>query len=595
MNFPPDHTSGFIADNLLERAFRRDDEHLQCIDPVDIAQGQAGYDDLLGSGAEEHVRKVSSRAAYVSCEFIHHFAQRPIFPFAQGKLGEFEAIRIIGIGEDPGRGPWDGSYLRRNLRTGKGGSGEQEKERKQFHGIEWSLRVPAHARGHKEHDKRAKNPRGGTSIREPITFRCPAVRAHFHSRTRKFRHPRLRVHAKPLIPTMSKRVLIISTSAGTGHVRCAQALEKVFAADSRVAEVRHADALDYTNKLFRDFYSKLYMQLVRSAPDILGWAYRASDEPWKGEAARTQLDRLNTRPLVKLIKEFDPHITVCTHFMPAGIIAHLVEQGTLATHHSIVVTDFDCHAMWLSRLFHRYFVALDETKAHLEALGLPADRVNVTGIPIDPVFSQAIDREQVRRALRLDPTKTTLLLSGGALGVGPTEVVVRRLRDLKHDVQTIVICGKSEELRAKVEEAAGGEGTRFRVLGYTDKMHELMLASDIFIGKPGGLTTSEALACGLPMCIVSPIPGQEERNSDHLLEKGIAIKVNELTTLTFKLNQLLGDPVRLAGMRENALRWGRPCAARDVVRTLLEDSLPPLVLNKEAREAMTQTASGEAP
>src|SRR6185503_4466594 len=81
---------------------------------------------------------------------------------------------------------------------------------------------------------------------------------------------------------MSKRVLIISASAGTGHVRAGQALEKAFGADPQVSEVRHADALDYTNKVFRDFYSKLYLKLVRSAPNVLGWVYRASDEPWKG-------------------------------------------------------------------------------------------------------------------------------------------------------------------------------------------------------------------------------------------------------------------------------------------------------------------------
>ena len=164
-----------------------------------------------------------------------------------------------------------------------------------------------------------------------------------------------------------------------------------------MAEVIHEDALKFTNKLFRDFYSTLYMKLVRDAPDLLGWVYRASDEPWKGEAARTQLDRLNTRKLVAFIQEFDPHITVCTHFMPAGIISHLHGEGAAARRIiSIVVTDFDCHAMWLSRMFHRYFVAIDETKAHLEALGLPAERITVSGIPIDPVFAQPVDRAAVR-------------------------------------------------------------------------------------------------------------------------------------------------------------------------------------------------------
>lgn len=392
---------------------------------------------------------------------------------------------------------------------------------------------------------------------------------------------------------MTKRVLIISASAGTGHVRAAQALEKVFAADPRVSEVRHADALDYTNKVFRDFYSKLYLKLVRSAPNVLGWVYRASDEPWKGDRARLQLDRLNTAPLVKYIREFDPHITVCTHFMPAGIIAHLIEKRALETHHSIVVTDFDCHAMWLSRIFHRYFVALDETKAHLEALGIPGDRITVSGIPIDPIFAEPLNRTAVRLAYRLAPEMTTLLVSAGALGVGPTEVLVRRLLELRHETQTLVVCGKSEKLRAKIVGLVGPENPRFRVLGYTDRMHELMQISDLFIGKPGGLTTSEALACALPMCIVSPIPGQEERNSDHLLEEGVALKVNELTTLAFKIDRLLETPGRLAALRENARRLGRPHAAQKIVQTLLDDHLPPLVIDEKRRAALADAVAAQ--
>jgi len=379
-----------------------------------------------------------------------------------------------------------------------------------------------------------------------------------------------------------QRVLLLSVSAGTGHVRAAQALEKAFARDERVAAVRNEDALKFTNKLFHDAYSKLYMQLVRSAPDVLGWAYRASDEPWKNDKLRLQFERLNTRPLVKMIHAFNPQITVCTHFTPAGIIAHLIARGELDTRLAIVVTDFDCHAMWLSRVFHRYFVALDETKAHLEALGLPPERITVSGIPIDSIFSEPVNRPALRASYGLHPEKTTLLLSAGALGVGPTELLVERLKGLRHDAQTIVICGKSEEVKARVAAAVGADTGRFRLLGYTDRMHELMHMSDLFIGKPGGLTTSEALACGLPMAVFSPIPGQEERNSDHLLEEGAGIRCNELTTLAFKLDRLLADPARLAAMRGAAVALGRPHAARTIVGTLLADRLPPLTLTPDA-------------
>jgi processive 1,2-diacylglycerol beta-glucosyltransferase len=386
-----------------------------------------------------------------------------------------------------------------------------------------------------------------------------------------------------------KKVLLMSASAGSGHIRAAEALVTAFSEDPRVGEVLHVDSLQFTNKLFRDFYSKLYISMVKSAPTVLGAFYNASDEPWKMESIRLAMDRLNTGKLVKFVKEFEPDYTVCTHFMPAGIMAHLIDEGLLNTHLSIVVTDFDCHAMWLSRAFHRYFVALEETKVHLEALGLPGERVTVSGIPTDRAFAKPINRESVCREYGLDCAKRILLMSAGTFGVGPAEYVVSRLRQLQHEAQIVVTCGRSDDLRERVSGIVNGD-ERFRVLGYCDRYHELMHLADLFIGKPGGLTTAEALVCELPMVIFSPIPGQEERNSDHLLEEGIAIRCNNLTTIAFKVDQLLADPDRLTSMRANARRLARPDACKDIVNTLLHDHVPPVQLDAETREAMTVAA-----
>ncbi len=429
----------------------------------------------------------------------------------------------------------------------------------------------------------------------PDTYFLPAGRCHQASHdgadTPRFRP--LKKTTSSQFSIMKKRVLIMSAGAGTGHIRAAEALEKTFAADSQVAEVINNDALRYTNKLFRDFYSKLYTSLVRSAPNFLGWWYKTSDEPWRTDAMRHMIDRLNTKPLVRFIRSFDPHITVCTHFMPAGIISHLIATRQLQAQLSIVVTDFDFHAMWLSRAFHRYFVAIDETKAHLQMLGLPGDRITVSGIPIDPVFSLPVDRAEERLRLGLDPHRPVLLLSAGALGVGPAEFMVERLINLRRDFQAVVVCGRADKLRQRVENVIGGQTSRFKVLGYTEEMDKLMKTADIFIGKPGGLTTAEAITCGLPMCVVAPIPGQEERNCDHLLEEGIAVKCNDLTTLPFKLERLLDDPDRLARMKQNALRFAKPDAAETIVRTLIQDRLPPLSFTRKQRAAIAMAAAAE--
>ena len=379
------------------------------------------------------------------------------------------------------------------------------------------------------------------------------------------------------IRAKGRRVLILSVSAGTGHVRSAQALEQVFREQPGVGEVQHVDALRFTNKLFRDFYSKLYIQLVQKAPTILGFVYRNSDEPWKTDRMRLMLDRLNTGPLERFIARYQPDITVCTHFMPAEIISYLISKGKLKARLSIVVTDFDVHAMWLCRTFHRYFVALEESKVHLQALGLPGNNITVSGIPIDPVFAVEEDRRELRTQAGFDLDRPMFLISAGALGVSPAAGVLESLARLKHPAQAVVICGKNVDLQETLEKQAvaiekENPHLTLKVLGYTNEMHHWMKMSDLYIGKPGGLTTAEAMASGLPMVIVAPIPGQEERNSDHLLEKGIAIKCNEFTTLPYKIDGLFSEPDRLAAMRKNALAFGHPHAAMTIVDSLLHQT-----------------------
>jgi processive 1,2-diacylglycerol beta-glucosyltransferase len=139
----------------------------------------------------------------------------------------------------------------------------------------------------------------------------------------------------------------------------------------------------------------------------------------------------------------------------------------------------------------------------------------------------------------------------------------------------------------------GDDTENFKVFGYTGRMPDLMKIADLFIGKPGGLTSAEALACGLPMVILSPIPGQEERNSDHLLEDGVAVKCNEMTTIPYKIDSLLDDPLRLEEMRRKAFSLSRPEAAKTVVETLVADEVSALEVTDDEAEAITMAAGRE--
>ncbi len=380
----------------------------------------------------------------------------------------------------------------------------------------------------------------------------------------------------------SLRVLILSAGAGSGHLRAASALEQVCRAQPAVREVVNVDALTYTNKLFRQFYSKFYLQLIRNAPTLIGWFYDNLDEPWKTERMRLMLSRLNTRPLIRMIRKLRPDLTICTHFLPAEIMSYLLATERVDTRHAIVVTDLDVHAMWLSRHFHAYFVANEVARAHLIMTGLPEDRITVSGIPIDPVFAAAKDRDALYAKHGVDPSRPMLLVSLGAMGKTVARELVHSLSYLQAPAQIVMVCGVHGELRARLEaetRRARAPHLAWRVLGYTAEMDEWIRMAALLVGKPGGLTLSEAMACGLPMVIFQPVPGQEERNSDQLLEAGAAIKCNHLTTLAFKIDRLLGDANRLADMGQAARRLGRPHAARTVVETLLSQlDRPPVDL-----------------
>jgi processive 1,2-diacylglycerol beta-glucosyltransferase len=386
--------------------------------------------------------------------------------------------------------------------------------------------------------------------------------------------------------------MILSASVGSGHMKAADALERAFRAHPQVGEVFSDDSLDHTNLLHKQFYAGLYKRLSEITPQFLGWWYETSDDPWATDRVRLLIDLAQAQPLISLIRDFQPDDIVCTHFMPAGVIAHLIGRKQLDTRLSIVVTDYHFHAMWLARAFHHYFVAQDEDKIHMEALGLPGDRITVSGIPVDPAFERPVDRAAVIEKFDLDPDRPILLVAGGTLGLSPAAAVVKRLQDLDLPFQAVIVCGKNEDLQAQVQELTANDRDRFRVLGYTAEMRDLMGVASVILTKPGGLTTAEALASGLPMIILDPIGGQEERNADMLLENGAALKCTEVTVLTHKLRNLLSDPERLAAMAANARRLGRPDAAHVIADTVLHELRPePRRISRKEVKTMREAAT----
>lgn len=374
----------------------------------------------------------------------------------------------------------------------------------------------------------------------------------------------------PPVFSGSPRVLILSAAVGAGHVRAAEALEAAFAASAFSGEAHHVDVLRYTNRAFRTLYAQGYIELVNKAPDLLGWLYDRFDVPWKSSRLQQGFEKLNLGPFVRLLTNLKPDWALCTHFLPAGIIAWLRRRDRLVLPQAIAVTDFDVHAFWLVQSVEHYFVAREEAKVYLEQAGVPSDRISVPGIPIHPVFSAPRDKPAMRRLHELADDLPTILLSVGGFGLDIASKILEHLLAVRIPIQVVAVAGKSAEVRVRLERvaAAASRTHRIHVLGFTTAMDELMAAADLLVGKAGGLTSSEALARGLPLLIINPIPGQEERNSDHLLEEGAALRCHTLSTLSWKVESLLADPNRLSRLHAGAKAAARPFASLDIVNTM---------------------------
>jgi processive 1,2-diacylglycerol beta-glucosyltransferase len=374
---------------------------------------------------------------------------------------------------------------------------------------------------------------------------------------------------------MQSRILVLSASVGGGHLRAAEAMEAALRIAAPDAHVENHDVLAFTNRLFKKVYAETYLDLVGRAPHLLGYLYNRLDQPSRSGRGRTDklrfaAQRVNLMKFEKFLRSQPWDLVVNTHFLPAELIGHLRKKGKFTAPQVTVCTDLDTHRMWVNQPCELYFCATEQGAQYLQHWGVPAGDTEVTGIPIDPVFSRPVDRAVCQARLGIEGKRPVVLQLCGGFGVGPVEAGYRAMLSVEKPIELVVVCGRNKELLAGLERIEVPERHKVHLVGFTREMHDYMACADLVVTKPGGLTTSEILARGLPMVIANPIPGQEEHNSDFLLERGAAIKVHHPSLLPLKISQLLADRGRLAQMREAAWSLGRPDAAVNIARRSLE-------------------------
>jgi processive 1,2-diacylglycerol beta-glucosyltransferase len=329
------------------------------------------------------------------------------------------------------------------------------------------------------------------------------------------------------------KTFILYASAGAGHRKAAEALFEAAKTAGKEREVEIFDVLDYTNAFFKWSYNAIYMFAIKYVPYLWGLFYYILDfKPVYLLALpfRKGINFLNSRKLRhKLISE-NPDFIISAQFFASEVTARLIKKGFIKAKLITVLTDFLPHYVWINNKTHFYCVATREAKESLVKRGVAQERIRVSGIPISPAFLEDEKKDVLREKLGFGRQNFVILIVSGGFGVGPVEKMLRILDKSVLNVEITVICGKNPFLFNRLKEIKVNK--KVNIFGFVDNMPQLMKASDLIITKSGGLSSSEALACRLPIIIVRPVPGQESRNCNILIKNKAALKLRSLNDLT---------------------------------------------------------------
>jgi processive 1,2-diacylglycerol beta-glucosyltransferase len=361
-----------------------------------------------------------------------------------------------------------------------------------------------------------------------------------------------------------EKILILYGSYGEGHQQAAKAIRDSFLKKQPHVEVIISDFMELSHPLFYPISQYLYIQGLKKLPSAYGYLYDKTRSFNGFSLFLKKFNRFGMGRLLKLIQTLNPSVVVSTFPMASGTMSMLKSYGLTNVPTTTVITDHTDHSYWIYPLTDHYIVGSEIVKHALLKYNIPDQKITVTGIPIRTEFSEYVDREKITKKHGLDPGIPTVLLMGGGYGLfGHNNSLLKALDALPMRIQLIFVCGNNDKLQLQLTEQLACSKHRVHIYGYIDHIHELMGVSHFMVGKPGGLTISEALAMELPMIIFNPLPGQEEDNTKFLVQSGVAFQAKVIQDLTNILVEWLQHPEILKPIREKARKVQKKWAAFD--------------------------------
>lgn len=368
------------------------------------------------------------------------------------------------------------------------------------------------------------------------------------------------------------RILLMSVTAGRGHIATAQAMQNYL--EPLGHECKILDVFEYASPLLKEMIDKGYLASTAFIPKAFGKVYRFADRqitPAPKFSVTNFSSMLLLHELRYFIEEYAPDIIIATHPCAAVPVDMMIRKHDLDALTAVVITDFTVHPFLQETMHLDYYVTASELlDLQLRRKGLDPKKNLPYGIPIHPKFSQRIPQEEARAQLGLDLHKPTILIMSGSMGFGKIDHSIQRLDALDMDFQGIVVCGNNHSMYEKISSMTPRHF--FQVNGFVNNVELMMDASDCIVTKPGGLTSSEALAKELPMIMINPIPGQEDRNVEFMLNNQLAMYSTKTYPLDEAVFTLFHEPDRIQRLRENIQRMGKKNSTQRVCDFLLQQA-----------------------
>ena len=372
-----------------------------------------------------------------------------------------------------------------------------------------------------------------------------------------------------------KKIIIFYGSYGGGHLSAARAIKEYIESNYKDIQIQMIDCVEYINKFVNKITTKAYSDMAKKAPWAWGFVYKKSE---KGVVAKFSNDsnKLMAIKLNKLLQEFNPDYVISTHPFSSQMCAYLKKKGKCTFKLATVTTDYAPHDQWL--LYHEetdfFFVAHEGMKQALIEKGIDKNKIYSTGIPLSNRFLEHYDKKQILKDFELqDNKKTVLFFGGGEMGLGKTKTleILQTLASDFSNLQIVAISGKNKTMNEHFTEIVkqSSREDSIKVLEYTNKVPELMSISDLVITKPGGLTTTESLASGLPIIVINPIPGQEEENAEFLENKKVAVWIKKHDDVKEKLQEIFSNTEKMQEMKINARLLAKKNSTADICKIIL--------------------------